>query len=105
VVDELLSAGVSAEALFSALNATGIPVTELAATARVAFAVRERLTIPVDDETPRIVPASFVAGVRPVGVVDISYVIDLDHSLARALDDDAYAVLVAALGAGDVTCS
>jgi hypothetical protein len=100
VVDELLSVGVNAEALFSALSAAGIPITELAATAEVLFEVRERLTIPVDDSTPRITPASFVAGARPTGVVDIIYTIDLDQVRARALDDGAYAELISALGAG-----
>jgi hypothetical protein len=32
-----------------------------------------------------------------VGVVDVSYVIDLDHVLDRALDDDGYSSLVEAL--------
>jgi hypothetical protein len=100
LVDELLSVGVGAEALFEALSAAGIPLTDLSATADVTFQVRERLTIPIDDETPRIVPASFVGGARPVGVIEISYVIDLDHSLERALDERAFTSLVNELGRG-----
>lgn len=97
LVDELLTAGVAAEGLFEALSALGIPLTDLPATAEVLFEVRERLTTPVDNDTPRIIPSSFVGGARPVGVVDVSYVIDLDHVLDRALDDDGYRSLVEAL--------
>ena len=100
LADELLAIGVGAEALFEALSAAGVPITDLSATADVAFQLRERLTVPVDDDMARIVPASFVGGARPVGVVDISYVIDLDHSLDRALDEDAFAALLAVLGTG-----
>lgn len=100
LVDELLTAGVAAERLFKALSAGGIPLTDLPATADVRFEVRERLTFPVDDETPRIVPASFIGGARPVGVVDMSYTIDLDHILDRALDEQASRSLVGALAAG-----
>jgi hypothetical protein len=90
VADELFARGVAVDAVFDALAAMGVPPAELAATAEIRFDVRERLTVPVDDATPRIVSASFAAGVRPVGIVDLSYVIDLDHVLGRALTDEAY---------------
>jgi hypothetical protein len=98
VVDDLLSAGVAADSLFEALAASGIPVSELAATADVPFEVRERLTILVDEATPRIVPASFLGGTIPTGVVDLSYKINLDSSLAGALNPTRYLNVVASLG-------
>jgi hypothetical protein len=94
VVDELLAAGVRPDDLFEGLAAGGLAVSELSATAEVRFDVRERLTVPVDETSARIVPSSFVGGARPVGVVDLSYVIDLDHILDRALDDEAYGKVI-----------
>jgi hypothetical protein len=94
VADELLGRGVAVDAVFDALAAMGVPPADLAATAEIRFDVRERLTVPVDNQTPRIVPASFVSGARPVGIVDLSYVIDLDHVLGRALDSAAYQSLL-----------
>ena len=81
LVDELLSGGVVADRLFEALAATGVPPAELSATGDVSFEVRERLTVPIDDQTPRIVPASFIGGAPPTGVLDLSYVISIDHAL------------------------
>lgn len=94
VVDELLAAGVAAEPLFDAISAAGVPVAELASSAAVTFDVRERLTIPVDGTTPRIVPDSFVDGSRPQGVLDISYRIDLEGCVARALGGAEYDALL-----------
>jgi hypothetical protein len=97
LVDDLLAAGVSAEKLFEALTAGGVPVVDLAATGEVTFDVRERMTLPVDDRMPRIVPTSFVGGHRPPGVIDISYVVDLTNRLDDALNADSYATLVHSL--------
>jgi hypothetical protein len=94
VVDDLLSTGVAADALFHALAAAGIPIAELSATGDVSFEVRERLTVPVDDELPRIVPESFAAGARPTGVLDLSYVISLDHAIERTLSEADYHELI-----------
>lgn len=94
VIDDLLSSGAAADRLFEALAASGIPVSELDATGEFSFEVRERLTVPVDDQSPRIVPGSFVGGARPTGVLNLSYVISLDHFLDRALDRDGYQSLV-----------
>lgn len=90
LTDDLLSAGVPTEALFRALADAGVPAAQLADTADITFDVRERMTVLVDDETPKIVPSSFVGGRRPGGVVDISYVIDLDRSVASSLDQAAH---------------
>ncbi len=98
LVDDLLSEGVPAEPLFDALSAVGIPIPELPATSDTGFEVRERFTVPIDDDFPRIVRASFLAGTLPLGVADLSYVIDLDHSLDDVLDEGAYAELIAAVG-------
>jgi hypothetical protein len=101
IVDELLSLGTGTERLFESLDAAGVPLSELAATTDVSFQVRERLTVAIDDVTPRIIPASFVGGQKPVGVGDLSYVINLDHVLDRALDQAAYRKLVSELAGDD----
>jgi hypothetical protein len=101
VVDELLSVGVAADRLYEALGACGIPVAELASTGDVSFDVRERVTIPVDGDTPRIVPGSFVGGARPTGVLDLSYVISLDHSMQRVLSGEGYLELIGHLAGAD----
>jgi hypothetical protein len=90
VADDLFARGVAVDAVFDALAAAGVPPAELGATAEIRFDVRERLTVPVDDATPRIIPASFAGGARPVGIVDLSYVIDLDHVVGRALTADGF---------------
>lgn len=100
LVDELLDSGVSAEQLFNALSASGVAAVDLPATDKTTFDVLERMTLLVDDQTPRIVPASFIAGQRPPGVIDISYVIDLSQSAARALKDDAYKNVIVNLAGG-----
>jgi hypothetical protein len=94
LIDDLLSSGATADRLFEALTAAGIPVAELAATSDTSFQVRERLTLPIDDEAARIVPSSFVGGARPSGVVDLSYVISLDHFIDRSLTDSDYRQLI-----------
>ncbi|MEZ0350689.1 PD-(D/E)XK motif protein [Mycobacterium sp. pR1184] len=100
VVDELLGAGVSAQKLFSALMANGIAAADLTGTDDVTFEVRERVTLPVDHRTPRIVPDSFVGGKRPSGVVDVSYVVDLTSALASSLGPLEYQALLASLTLG-----
>jgi hypothetical protein len=101
LVDEIMSLGVRAEAVFDALMNAGVPLTDLAATADTTFEILDRLTVPVDDALPRIVPATFATGARPAGVVELSYVIDLNHSLDRMLSDAQYEAIVGDLAAGN----
>lgn len=100
MVDELLEAGVSAEQLFRALAASGVSAVDLPATDKTTFDLLERFTLPVDNQTPRIVPASFCGGQPPEGVVDISYVIDLSHTADRALGEDEYKMITRTVAAG-----
>jgi hypothetical protein len=97
LVDELVSLGVHRVELFDALTSAGIPPAVFPLVGGVRFAVRERTTFVVDDATPRIVPATFAAGERPAGVVDLVYRVDLDHIADRALDDTGKHHLVASL--------
>jgi hypothetical protein len=97
LVDELLEASVSPEALFDAVTAAGVPLNALAASADVTFDVRERFTVVVDDRTPKIVPSSFIDGRRPTGVVDLRYTIDLDYCLAAALTLEEYNEIMSSL--------
>lgn len=100
LVNYLISKGISAERLFLALANSKMLATDLPTTADVTFEVRERLTLPVDDQMPRIVPNSFVSGKRPAGVLDLSYVVDLESQLDRALTAAAYSDLLEAMGSG-----
>ena len=103
LVDEILAAGAPAKELFHALATAGIPPAYLHGVDDVRFDVRERVTFPVDERLPRIVPASFIDGARPVGVIDMSYRIDLDHALDWAMDEASYAEVVRQLAAGGMT--
>lgn len=102
LVEGLLTNGAPVEALFDALAAAGVPPAELASVDGVRFAVRERATFPVDDGMPRIVPGSFSNRTRPLGVVDLTYRIDLDHCLERVLGPEEELVVFQrlAIGAG-----
>ena len=101
VTDELFARGVPVDAVYDALACLGLAPANLASTATVCFDVRERLTVPVDDATPRIVARSFVGGARPLGVVDLSYVIDLEHVMKRALAKGAYEGVLQDLVSGE----
>lgn len=100
IVDELLAAGVSAERLFAALTANGVPITDLPASDGVSFEVRERVTFIVGDNTPRIVPESFAGGRRPPGILDISYVVDLGGVVCYSIGDAEYGALMSSLTTG-----
>ena len=103
LLDELTTLGVPRVELLEALADAGVPPASLATVGMISFQVRERLTLPVDEHMPRIIPATFAAGARPTGVVDLSYRIDLDHLAGRALRDGDYAELVARLVPGIAT--
>jgi hypothetical protein len=100
LVDELLSLGVLAENLFEALSRANVPVAQLANMLDVTFDVRERLTLPVDNAMPRIISSSFTEGARPVGIVDITYRVDLDHCLDRAIETTQYIEIINFLATG-----
>lgn len=100
VIDELLALGAPAEQLFGALSNAGLTVAQLAHASGIGFDIRERLTFPVTDAVPRIVPASFTDGARPLGVVDLQYKVDLDHALRKALDATQYKEIVDRMCAG-----
>lgn len=94
LVDDLLSSGATADRLFDALAAAGMPLAELAASSDTSFQVRERLTLTIDEHAPRIIAGSFVGGARPIGVLDLSYVISLDHFIERSLTEVDYRELI-----------
>lgn len=94
LVDELLGRGVSASELYDALDAAGVPAADLASAAETTFEVGERLTFPVDEAFPRIVSSTFADGVRPQGVLELSYVVDLDHMLESSLGATEYDVII-----------
>ena len=67
LVDELLAAGVAPRTLSTRSPRRARRRRASRAARDIAFDVRERLTVPVDDGSPRIVPSTFVGGARPVG--------------------------------------
>lgn len=97
LIDDLLSAGADAGRLFDAVTAAGIPPADFGSAASIRFDVRERLTVPIDAGTPRIVPSSFAGGERPLGVVDLVYRLDLDNMLDKALGPSEWSRLTMAL--------
>lgn len=97
LVDELTSHGVARVELLEVLADAGVPPAALAAVGEVRFDVRERMTFPVDDQMPRIVPSTFAAGERPPGIIDLVYRVDLDHVAHSALDAQAYQALLGQL--------
>ena len=94
IADELLALGAAVDSTFEALAAAGVPAADVRGTDDIRFDVRERLTVRVDETVPRIVAASFASGARPVGIVDLSYVIDLDHVVQGALTTESYQSLL-----------
>lgn len=100
LADELVALSVPRLGLFRALTDAGVPPASFPTVGGTRFDVRERLTFAVDDATPRIVPATFAAGERPAGIVDLTYRADLDHIAERSLDEDAYDTLVQSLTHG-----
>ena len=98
LIDRLLASGVSAEALYAGVHASGVSIADLPATASVCFEVRERFTLLVTNDTPRITPASFIDGTVPKGVIDLTYSIDLDQASDRAISQDEYRALAGILG-------
>jgi hypothetical protein len=97
LVDELTTLGVQRLDLLELIGKSGLPPAALGSAGEIRFDVRERITVPVDQRTPRIIPASFAAGARPTGVIDLSYRIDIDRVAAGALDPAAYGELIGQL--------
>lgn len=97
LVDELLGRGVSASELYDALDAAGVPAADLATAAETTFEVGERLTFLIDESFPRIVSGTFAGGVRPQGVLELSYVVDLDHMLEASLGNTGYERVIESL--------
>lgn len=103
LIDDLADLGVPRLGLLEVLVDAGIPPAALNSVGATRFQIRERLTLPVDDAMPRIVPATFADGKQPAGIVDIRYRVDLDHVEPRALTEPAYEALVALMTSGGST--
>jgi len=101
LVDDLLSAGADTGKLFGAVAAAGVSPADFGSADSVRFDIRERLTVPVDEDTPRIVPSSFAGGQRPVGILDLVYRLDLDHVLDRALGPTEWSQLTTELATAE----
>lgn len=100
LIEAILDAGAPPVSLYDRLDAFGLPVDQIDATSNVTFVVRDRATMRVVDDFPRLVPASLVVGQPMPGVTDVSYRIDLAHSLPGRLAEARYADLLATIAAG-----
>lgn len=81
LVHELLQLGVNAGEVFDVVSLAGLAPGDYGEAETVRFTVLERLTFPVTQQFPRIVPATFLGGAPPDGVRDLVYRIDLDHAM------------------------
>ncbi len=100
LTDMLLTRGVPAEPLYAGLLAAGIALVDLQASAEITFDVRQRFTLPVGKDFPRIVASSFVGGGRPPGVDRLTYQVDLDRLRDAALDVEDWHRLTGVMAAG-----
>lgn len=83
VVNELISLGISDEYLNTRLRKKGL--AEGMSARRRKFILHEMLKYKVNEEFPKITPASFVGGVLPVGITKITYTVNLDGLEAESL--------------------
>ena len=97
VVDELIAAGAPPHDVFGAVEAAGLSPADYPMAGEIRFDVRERFTVPIDKDSPRIIASTFVGGQRPAGVVDLTYRLDLDHFGDRALSPAGYEALIATI--------
>ena len=59
LVQEILDAGVPSDDFYEALESIGVDAARINGADHHAFVVKERLTLPVDEETPRITRSTF----------------------------------------------
>lgn len=83
VVNELISLGISNEYLNTRLRKKGL--AEGMSARRRTFILHEMLKYKVNEEFPKITPASFVGGVLPAGITKITYTVNLDGLEAESL--------------------
>lgn len=86
VVDRLITYGVPRLRLLDALQALGFSLSERSAYEGIKFELLEHLTYVVDQNFPRIIPASFTTGSTPSGVSHLRYRIDLAGPLPAPLE-------------------
>ncbi|MGE8407843.1 MAG: PD-(D/E)XK motif protein [Pseudomonas sp.] len=75
VCDRLIALGVDSIMLENALQRLGLDAG--CSARKEAYNLLEVRSYVVDDDFPRVTPASFVGGVLPVGVVQLEYKVDL----------------------------
>ena len=75
VCDRLIALGVDAAMLEGALQRLGMEAG--CSTRKEAYDLLEVNSYAVDDDFPRIIPASFIGGVMPIGVFKFEYSVDL----------------------------
>jgi hypothetical protein len=76
-VDQIIGRGVPRIRFLEILEASGFILSDRDAYELHRYVVLEHLTYLVDDQFPRIIPASFVAGAIPSGVSRLRYTVDL----------------------------
>lgn len=97
LVDSLLNRGVAAELIFRHAEDHHIAPAQIPQTRTLTFDVRERVTVPVTDRTPRLSAIQLIDGRLPAGVSDVTYRLDLTGILPAGLDDTTWHALTRSL--------
>ncbi|HEX2092242.1 MAG TPA: PD-(D/E)XK motif protein [Longimicrobiaceae bacterium] len=94
LVDQIIGRGVPRIRFIEILEAFGFMLSDRDAYQQFRYVVLEHLTYLVNDQFPRIIPASFVAGSVPPGISRLRYTIDLSGPTPAPLSaDEAISIL------------
>ena len=86
VVTELVNMGISSEYINDRLSKKGLE--EGMSARKRKFILHDMLQYDIDEDFPRITPASFVGGVMPVGISKITYTVSLDGMKSVSLIEE-----------------
>jgi hypothetical protein len=90
-IDRVVNRGVPRLALLELLERVGYSALDKSTYDRMRYDVLEQLTYAVDDSFPRVIPASFIGGITPIGVSHLRYIVDLSGPAPAPLDATAAA--------------
>ncbi len=83
LVNELKDLGYNVASINEELGKKGFGVGKSAR--RKTFLLHSMLQYEVDDKFPKLIEQSFVGGALPIGIIDVSYVVDLSGLAAKNL--------------------
>lgn len=100
LVREMRALGVDSLALTERLTCVGYDASHSTEYEQRRYRVVESRLYLVNEEFPRIISGSFSAGTVPVGVLRLSYTVDLTNEPPSQLDEDARTAALRRLGSG-----